>query len=434
MSGQTVWGAFRADYADPATADGRQLIALPLDSSSTDLSHIRGETGQVSKALSRVVPDGVLENLELDLVGFPITIQAYAGILTTLGAGGYRDQSLGLNTINYGTDHFTCFQFDYDWRRDIAYNAKKFSEFIEARRREVQFQYAKQYGIHNANVKFDIAAHSMGALLTRYYLRYGGKALPEDGSVPPLTWEGARDIERAVLIAPPNGGALEAFDQLREGFNTGRPILPHYPAAILGTFPSVYQLLPRSRHGAFVWDGDETNPVENMLDPVLWQDMGWGLAADDKSTQEILAQLLPEIQDADQRRDVAIAFQANALERARQFQTAIDRPAKPPRGVELFLVAGDAESVPAVVSIDSQNGDVDVLRFAPGDKTVLRSSALMDERIGGVWKPVLQTPIEWTSVLFVPSEHRKITSHPVFEDNVLYWLLEEPRRTRTYSP
>ena len=80
-----------------------------------------------------------------------------------------------------------------------------------------------------------------------------------------------------------------------------------------------------------------------------------------------------------------------------------------------------------MISVDSKTGAISVLQTGIGDKTVLRSSALMDERVGGDWKPTLQTPIDWTSVLFVPSEHRKITSDPVFEDNVLYWLLEDPR-------
>lgn len=30
-SGTTVWGAFRAEYADPNTAEGTRLVALPLE-------------------------------------------------------------------------------------------------------------------------------------------------------------------------------------------------------------------------------------------------------------------------------------------------------------------------------------------------------------------------------------------------------------------
>ena len=94
----TVWGAFRKDYADPKSDNGARLIAIPLTL----------DPATASKSQTNIRPDGVLERLDVDLAGIPISIQAYAGILSTLGAGGYRDQSLGLNSIDYGTDHFTC--------------------------------------------------------------------------------------------------------------------------------------------------------------------------------------------------------------------------------------------------------------------------------------------------------------------------------------
>jgi hypothetical protein len=413
-SGQTVWGAFRAEYADPDTDEGTRLIALPLLKSLTDnIGHVR--------------PDGVLENLELNLIGFPIKVQAYAGILATLGAGGYRDETLGLNSVDYGTEHFTCFQFDYDWRRDITYNSQALKKFIDEKRLDVQKHYEKNYGIINADVKFDIAAHSMGGVLTRYFLRYGATPLPEDGSPPELTWAGAQDVERAILVAPPNAGSLEAFEQLLKGFNTGRPLLPHYDQAILGTFPSVYQILPRSRHKTIVWDGDIENPIDDILDPAIWQKHHWGLSGTDAETQLILDRLLPDTDSAAERAILASQFQADALAGAKQFHAALDRPASPPQGLEIFLIAGDATETPEIMSVDSQTGEVSVLKYGVGDKTVLRSSALLDERVGGEWSPTLNSPIEWRSVLFLPSEHRKITSDPVFEDNVLYWLLEAPR-------
>ena len=414
QTGKTVWGAFRADYADPKTVEGAQLISLSLDPDN-------------QKNIDYVRPDGVLEDLELSLAGFPINIQAYAGILTTLGAGGYRDEELGLNSVDYGTDHFTCFQFDYDWRKDIAYNAAALKTFIEERRAFVQRKYKEDFGIENADVKFDLVAHSMGGLLTRYFLRYGDQSLPEDGSLPELTWEGVKNIDRAVLVAPPNAGSLEAFDQLLSGFNTGRPLLPHYPPAILGTFPSVYQLLPRSRHKAVIWDNDESKAVQDILDPSLWQKYGWGLSSDDEDTKAIIAGLLSDVKDEGERADLAKKFQANALRKAKQFQLSLDRPVTAPPDLKLYLVAGDATETPETISVNSASGEVDVISIGVGDKTVLRSSALLDERVGGEWKPTVQSPINWEAVLFLPAEHRVITSHPVFEDNVLYWLLEDPR-------
>ncbi len=58
---------------------------------------------------------------------------------------------------------------------------------------------------------------------------------------------------------------------------------------------------------------------------------------------------------------------------------------------------------------------------------MLRSSALMDERVGGEWRPWLVSPIAWTQVHFIFRDHLGLTQDPAFTDNVLYILLEDPR-------
>ncbi|MEP3889193.1 MAG: hypothetical protein ABJN69_01930 [Hellea sp.] len=95
----------------------------------------------------------------------------------------------------------------------------------------------------------------------------------------------------------------------------------------------------------------------------------------------------------------------------------------------MFLVAGDNRETPEAASIERANGDFSILKYGLGDETVLRGSALLDERLGQVWKPTLISPIELSSTMFIPGKHRSITSGPIFEDNVLYWLLEKPRET-----
>jgi hypothetical protein len=50
----------------------------------------------------------------------------------------------------------------------------------------------------------------------------------------------------------------------------------------------------------------------------------------------------------------------------------------------------------------------------------------MDERQGGEWAPHLQSPIAWDQVMFLFNDHLGMTKDPVFTDNILFTLLEEP--------
>jgi hypothetical protein len=38
------------------------------------------------------------------------------------------------------------------------------------------------------------------------------------------------------------------------------------------------------------------------------------------------------------------------------------------------------------------------------------------------------TPMDIQRALFLPREHLEITRDPTFRNNILYWLLDEPRR------
>jgi hypothetical protein len=91
-------------------------------------------------------------------------------------------------------------------------------------------------------------------------------------------------------------------------------------------------------------------------------------------------------------------------------------------------VAGDAVPTVSRLAVDAESGAVSVVAKAPGDGKVLRSSALMDERLDGEWTSQLRSPIRWHEVMLLFKGHLELTKDPTFTNNLLYWLLEEPRR------
>jgi hypothetical protein len=257
----------------------------------------------------------------------------------------------------------------------------------------------------------------------RYFLKYGGQLVPYDGSLPRLNWAGANDVETAVIVGTPNGGSLKVMDRLVSGLPK-TPLTPAFGPFITGTMPSLYQLMPRSRHKPFITRGKSESP--DLFDPDFWSSMQWGLA--DKSKDAELANYLHGISSAAERRDIAIEHLHKCLKNARAFHTAVDihTPSRPSH-LRLHLFAGDGKPTPVLCTASKDNRKLEFLRYAPGDGTVLRSSALLDERVGSEWTPRLVSPLQWDSVMFLPSTHMGLTRDPVFINNVLYLLLEKPR-------
>ena len=408
--GGVVWGAFDKTTVRPGTPEGSRSIALPIDP-QRPFAALR----------DNVTATGVLDRVDVRLFGIPLRLQAYSNILQALGVeGGYRDSAIQFDDIDYGTEHFTCFQFSYDWRRDISESAAELDRFIREQKAFVEAELKRRYGVEK-EVKFDLVAHSMGSLVARYYLRYGAQVLPEDGSLPQLTWAGAEHVEKAILVGAPNHGSPDALDRLTKGFKPG-PFIARYPAALLGTMPAAYQLLPRSRHLAIVDEAAPGEPFEDLFDADLWEELQWGLLAPDQD--EVLSWLLPESTSREERVALAKAHIAKSLRRAGQFGRAMDQDAPRPEGLDLYLVVGDAEATTSQVGIDLEDGSTRTLQTAAGDGTVLRSSALGDERVGGAWERRMKSPVDWSHVTFVFSDHVGLTRDPMFIDNLLFLLLE----------
>ncbi|MFK7743401.1 MAG: hypothetical protein AB8H80_24000 [Planctomycetota bacterium] len=441
-SGRTVWGAFTSDATDPNTPSGARALALPFEDVAL------GATPDLKAAL--VAATGPLKAIQINLLFAVVNVGVYARILKTLGVGGYTDPVLvDPDSPSYAADHYTCFTFFYDWRRDNSENAVAFGEFVTSLRKRVDgaanLRIAELRGQADAaalaeadaleawlsnGYRFDVVAHSMGGLVLRYFLRYGATPLPSDGSVPQVTWAGAEQIDRLVLVGTPSLGSMEALQNLTQGFDPGGILLPHFEAALLGTMPSIYQLLPRGQ-GLVVDDKGRSLDVD-IFDVDVWDRNNWGLLADDADTY--LRWLLPDVADRAERRRKARDVVAANLERAKRFHRAIDFAA-PSSPTELRLFAADTESTLAKVRLEERDGRLvpcftgDELRTF-GDGTVTRRSALGDLRaseMAGTW---LDSTVEWGGVTFLPDDHVGLTANPVFTDNLLFYLLEQAPRRR----
>jgi len=410
QTGEVVWGEMGPAGVSPLKTHSLTELALPMQS-GTPLHQLHDQVRQ----------DGPLDQITFRVAGIPIKVNAYAQVLATLGVGGYRDQhfrgSSRRNEVNYGAEHFTCFQFAYDWRRDISESAAKLAQYIEEKDAYTRQQYLERYGIENPNIKFDIVAHSMGGMVARYYLRYGNQPLPDDGSLPVLTWEGAQRVGRVFIVGTPNRGSTQAIMEMKDGLRLAPP-MPKVPPAVSGAMPAAYQLFPRSEDLPLVY---KNGSGPDILSPQTWQQLGWGLA--DNRQDRVLARLMPNC-SVEQRRQIALDHQAKCLTRARQLHQALDVPSPLPVGLEMHLYAGDAKKTLHQLQVNSSNGRVTKKIKTAGDGTVTRTSALAEKQFDNLQRP--QRTIPWTDETFLSTDHLGLTRDRTFVDNVLDQLLATP--------
>lgn len=115
------------------------------------------------------------------------------------------------------------FQFPYDWRRDNRVSAKKLASFVD----EKLAAWRKASG--NEAAKVILISHSMGGLVSRYYIECLG---------------GWQNVRRLFTLGTPHRGSLNALGFLANGLSKG--IGPFHADATrpLRSFASVHQLLP----------------------------------------------------------------------------------------------------------------------------------------------------------------------------------------------
>lgn len=414
-TGIVIWGGDDGLSVDPEEdPENARLIALPIGKGDETLRELK----------DGIRPDGVLRVARASVLGIPVEVDVYSGVISTLIAGGFDFRETRLEEQTDRKVNLDSFEFPYDWRRDVVEAAQDLDYFIKRKSHQVMETRGEVFGAEEgeADVKFDLVAHSMGGLVARYYLMYGAADLPEDGSLPEVTWAGAEHVGRVIFIAPPNTGSVVAFENLINGKTLG-PFQPVYDPAILGTHVSTYELFPRDRHKRVRVKGGIG--ATSLFDVRIWDREGWGILNPDQD--ENLQILMPDEPTAEGRRARAKRHLEKILKRAKQFHAAMDQPVTLPEGLDLYLVVGGGFQTPAEAVYDPTTGVAEISKEEEGDGVVLRASSLFDERQDGKYELGVRSPVEYRSVLLLPEEHVDITKSAVFGDNLLFWLLETPR-------
>lgn len=410
-TGKEFWGTF-----GPAAQTPEEMYMF---------AHPMGIGKKLSELTNGTSAYTMLDHANIQLMGFSFTVAGYSDFITLLQKCGYYSDSRPLPP---GKNFHTQFFFYYDWRRDIPENAARFHRFILEKRAYLQKEYRRLYKLKDYDVHFDIISHSMGGLLSRYYLRYGAQDLPEDGfSLPALNWEGAKYIDKLMVIATPNAGYVDTVLEMAGGLQlaAGAPV---YPPALFGTFPAFYQMLPLTEFRPLVWEDDPGGPAPDVFDPVLWREMGWCLA--DPGQDAVLQILLPGIKNKEERRQIALDHQAKCLKRAKHFTRSLQYPAEPPGNVMITLFAGDAVETVREAKVNRRTGKLAISRYDAGDGKILASSARFDRSPPDVWQPFIDSPVGWHSIYHVRAAHMGILYSEEFAHNLRFNLLMMPTKVQ----
>lgn len=314
--------------------------------------------------------------------------------------------------------------FTYDWRQDNHISAKKLSQFIKQIQQD-----------HNQpDLKFDIIAHSMGGLVTRYYLRYGETDVLHNNEFP-MNQDGSKNIRKVVLLGTPNLGSVGSVKSFIKGLKVG---LRTIPTEVLVTMPSVYQLFPHSINN---WIIDKQGQAldYDVFDTATWRQFQWSIF-DPKVRKRVIKSFDTAAQGEHYLAMLEAYFEKH-IERARRFVWSLTIPVDDP-SYRLVVMGGDCELTPARLLLENDQQDQPILRLRPsdisspqpgvdydalmlepGDGTVTKASLLAREALD----PTIPRhkysyfPIDYPYFLCEP--HSTLTSNINFQDNLLNILL-----------
>ena len=397
-----VWGALKLKNALFLTE--RDSIALPID--NLPLSENKDD----------VTSKGIITRYD-----FPIGIIQFTVYRELLGM--FEEIGYTFGDIRNPKPEDNLYIFDYDWRRDNVETAKLLAERIE------HIKKVKK----NPKLKFNFVCHSMGGLIARYYLRYGGKDVLDQAPDFRVTYAGAKNIKRLILVAVPNLGSLPVFSFLHKGLDL---LIVKYPPYVLYTLPSIYQLIPFKGVKSFV--DTQGNDIDvDLYDIENWKKYGWSMYSEKMETLTRLRHKAKykddwqgRLEEFQKKRD---RFVEAALRRADQFQQSLNFKLKRKCKCEIMLFGGDMEwTMNKAILKQGPDGTwrtsfwdprLKDKIMLPGDTMVTRCSLFGIPTKSITKRGWSTSPLNISFSLFVDQKHENIHKDGTFQNNLLHILL-----------
>lgn len=343
----------------------------------------------------------------------------YGEILRTLEhSGGYARGEPGKPVDGHRRRYYVL---PYDWRQDNVVTARKLDALIEQIRSDYR----------NPGLKVDVIGHSMGGLITRYYLRYG-TADVLDGNELPVNLQGAAKLNKVILLGTPNLGTVTSVHRFLRGWKLG---LRTIPPEVLVTMPSIYELFPHPLNDWLI--GVNGEPLDrDLFDTDTWRELRWSVFDQDKAM---------ELRARGQDVEAMQRWFEKRLNRARRFVWALTVPL-PSIPVRIIVFGGDCNPTPARLLLEKGGGeamtrlspdeirhprpgvDYDSLMLEPGDGIVTRASLLARQNLNPA-EPRHQHiffPLAYS--VFLCENHDRLTGNLTFQDNLLNVLLTGERQ------
>lgn len=345
----------------------------------------------------------------------------YGAIIRTLKeAGGYIPGTISTPVTDGRRRYYIFF---YDWRKDNVQTARKLDALIEQIRKDHEIP----------DLRVDIVAHSMGGLVTRYYLRYGHEDML-NGNDFQVNNYGASRVRKVILLGTPNLGSVSGLQEFIQGFKIG---LRRMPTEVVATLPSAYQLFPHPIRTSLVLpNGRELE--RDLFDINVWRAFQWSIF--DPAVRKRILKWYKDPSEGEAYLDLLERYFNKHIERARRFVWSLSVPMEH-SPVSYVVFGGDCELTPARMLVEELKGesvlrlypnqvrhrlagiDYNKLMLEPGDGRVTKPSLFARESLDPSVPRHRYSFFPLDHSILLCESHDSLTGNISFQNNLLNILL-----------